>query len=171
MEIEKVTSSLNNKFSPKEMRELQKETGNFNLSVNKSREVKTKLGKDDFLKLLVVQMKHQDPLQPMKNTEAIAQMAQFSALEQMVKVGDSMALMAKGNERIEAQNLLGKNVHYYSADKENFATGLVNAIHYEEDGEARITVGDEKIMLKDISGIYSHQVDKVTAETAYGRHQ
>ena len=166
MEIDKISSLLNNKFSPKEMRELQKETGDFNLKINNRREVKTRMDKDDFLKLLVVQMKHQDPLEPMKNTEAIAQMAQFSALEQMVKVGESMTLMAKGNERMETQNLLGKKVSYYSLNKENFATGVVSAIHYEKDGEARITVDDEKIRLKDIASVYQ-QIDKITFEKAY----
>jgi flagellar basal-body rod modification protein FlgD len=52
-----------------------------------ARQQKTELGKDEFLQLLVAQMRYQDPLKPMEDKEFIAQLAQFSALEQMMNVG------------------------------------------------------------------------------------
>ena len=52
-------------------------------STTSTKEKSSTLGKDDFLQLLVAQMKFQDPLEPTSNTEYIAQYAQFSQVEQM----------------------------------------------------------------------------------------
>lgn len=50
------------------------------------------LGKDAFLKLMITQLRYQDPLEPMDNQESIAQMAQFSALEQMQNLNANMQI-------------------------------------------------------------------------------
>lgn len=62
--------------------------------------VKKILGKDDFLKLLITQLKYQDPMEPTDNKEFIAQMAQFSSLEQMSN-------MSTGFEKMAAMQELG----------------------------------------------------------------
>ncbi|SHE94815.1 flagellar basal-body rod modification protein FlgD [Caldanaerobius fijiensis DSM 17918] len=61
------------------------------------------LGKDDFLKLLITQLSNQDPLQPVDDREFIAQMAQFSALEQIQNINVNMDMM-------RATALIGKTV-------------------------------------------------------------
>lgn len=71
------------------------------------------MGKDDFLKLLVTQLQNQDPLNPSDPTEFTAQLAQFSSLEQLFAVNDSLTQMAssKGDmERLSALSLLGREV-------------------------------------------------------------
>lgn len=67
------------------------------------------LGKDDFLKLLVGQLQHQNPLDPMKDQDFMGQMAQFSLLEQVTNLNAS-------SERTSAVGLIGKNVTYSTPD-------------------------------------------------------
>lgn len=76
-------------------------------------EVKKIMGKDDFLKLLVTQLKYQDPTDPLRNQEFVTQTAQFSSLEQMQAVNESMKSLLelqKSSNRASALSLMGKQV-------------------------------------------------------------
>ena len=66
------------------------------------------LGKDAFLQLLVTQMKYQDPLDPQHNCEYLAQLAQFSALEQMTNVADGLGDVSKLVSNIDTSVLVGQ---------------------------------------------------------------
>ena len=71
------------------------------------------LSKDDFLQLLVVQLTHQDPLNPLDQNQFLAQTAQFSQLEQLVNINESLsALVGKSgsSDVAGAAALLGKTV-------------------------------------------------------------
>lgn len=91
------------------MTQLQVDTLNKTLAVN-GRTPKTELGKDDFLQLLITQLSHQDPTAPMEDTQFIAQMAQFSSLEQMTNMSSSFTKLNSLFTGSEASNAVGKNV-------------------------------------------------------------
>ncbi len=66
------------------------------------------LGKDAFLQLLVTQMQYQDPLDPQDNSEYLAQLAQFSALEQMTNVAEGLTNLSKVVSNIDSSVLIGQ---------------------------------------------------------------
>jgi flagellar basal-body rod modification protein FlgD len=71
------------------------------------------MGKDAFMKLLVAQISHQNPLKPMDDTAFVAQLAQFSALEQTMGINkrlDDLATRAQGQANTALGALVGKNV-------------------------------------------------------------
>ncbi|HEY5956139.1 MAG TPA: flagellar hook capping FlgD N-terminal domain-containing protein [Polyangiaceae bacterium] len=69
------------------------------------------LNRDDFLKLLVAQMKNQDPLKPQDNTQFVAELAQFSNLEQSMGMNDrldTLALQSRGQSNAQVLSLVGQ---------------------------------------------------------------
>ena len=111
------------------------DTFNKTLAVN-GRTASQELGKDDFLKLLLTQLSNQDPTSPMENTEFIAQMAQFSSLEQMTNMSNEFAKLANMLNSNEAVSLLGKNVQITSGD--TAVTGIVEAVTRGSDPQVQI---------------------------------
>ena len=83
------------------------------------------LGKDDFLKLLMAQLSNQDPTNPMENTEFIAQMAQFSSLEQMTNMSSEFTKLAGMLNSSEAVSTIGKTVDVEVG--EDVISGVVEA--------------------------------------------
>lgn len=95
------------------------------------------MGKEDFLTLLVAQLKNQDPMNPDEPTEFTAQLAQFSSLEQLFNLNDSMAGVAQAvsnSQKLSALGLIGKEVAYFDG---TFAyTGGPMQLGYSLDGNA-----------------------------------
>ena len=78
--------------------------------VVEGRKTQQSLGKDDFLKLLIAQLSNQDPTSPMENTQFIAQMAQFSSLEQMTNMNAEFSKLNTTLTSNSAMGTLGKTV-------------------------------------------------------------
>ena len=102
------------------------------------------LGQNDFLRLLATQFQVQDPLKPMEDTAFIAQMAQFSALEQSSALAKDMNLLRADQLRVTANSYLGHRVTVESAD--GTTTGDVGAVDMSG-AEPQIVVGDKSFPL------------------------
>lgn len=104
------------------------------------------LGQQDFLKLLVTQMSQQDPMNPQKDTEFIAQMAQFSSLEQSKTMMQDMA-------SLRASALLGTTVTVSdSLAATGQTTGVVNSVIMDS-GTAKLMIDGALYGLSDVLAI------------------
>ncbi|MGB3412746.1 MAG: flagellar hook capping FlgD N-terminal domain-containing protein [Microthrixaceae bacterium] len=109
------------------------------------------LDKDAFLKLLVAQLKYQDPLSPADPAEFMAQTAQFTTVEKL----DLLTQQGESTNRAlglsAASGLLGHTVTWFAADG-SVASGKVTAAVSSIDG-VNVTVGDNQVSLDAITGI------------------
>src|SRR4029078_1754135 len=87
------------------------------------------LGKDDFLKLMVAQMKNQDPMNPADDKDNIAQMAQFSSLEQITNLASATQQLATRMTLTQNVGLLGHNLTY-TKDDGTAGTGKVDGLEH-----------------------------------------
>jgi flagellar basal-body rod modification protein FlgD len=113
-----------------------------------SRLVPRTLGQDDFLKLLITQLTNQDPLSPQKDTEFIAQMAQFSSLEQSKTMQLNMA-------QLQATTMLGTRVELEQQTENgdsNLIRGVVSAVQVEA-GKPKLVVDGKSYDLSQITTI------------------
>ena len=102
---------LNLKQDLVEQFKIKTEIDTLNKSLKKDgKEIVKNLGKDEFLKLLITELQNQDPTNPMQDREFIAQMAQFSSLEQMLNMNKNMENFLSNLLFSSSFDMLGKNV-------------------------------------------------------------
>jgi flagellar basal-body rod modification protein FlgD len=119
------------------------------------------MDKDAFLQLLVAQMKYQDPLEPTSNTEYISQYAQFSQVEQMQNMAQSMDLQ-------RASSLVGQEVYIKTTDSTgntNYVQGKVDYVVYEN-SKAYLAINESLYSIDDLDTVvdseYLSAYDKAT---------
>lgn len=119
------------------------------------------LGKDDFMKLLITQLQNQDPTNPMKDNEFIAQMAQFSSLEQTMNLAKSFEKFAEAQNQsqlIQYNSFVGKEIKWHQIQENDNGKpvegedgkpvisegiGVINSIKFVN-GSAVFTLADGK---------------------------
>jgi flagellar basal-body rod modification protein FlgD len=109
------------------------------------------LSQDDFLKLLVVQMKAQDPLNPKTDTEFISQMTQFSTLEQSKSMQQDIAGLRGDQELLQADAMIGRYVALHDGNV-LIKPGMVSAVDVVE-GIPKIVVNGNQYSMSQVLSI------------------
>ncbi len=110
------------------------------------------LGQQAFMQLLIQQLKFQDPLQPMEDKEFIAQLAQFSALDQTTQLNQQFSSMAQLFATTQALSLVGRNVDYLD-ENGTTVSGQVSAVSFSN-GAAWLTVNDQEVSPANVSRVW-----------------
>ena len=117
------------------------------------------LDKDAFMQLLVAQLKNQNPLDPTSNDEFIAQLAQFSSLEQMQVVNENLvglAVLQQSNalmsQLTDSSALIGKTVRFDDPLTGESTVGSVSSVKLEE-GIAILRIGGQDIPLANVTEV------------------
>lgn len=138
----------------------------------KEKQAGGELGKEAFLQLLVTQMQYQDPLDPQDNAEYIAQLAQFSALEQMTNLNEVMSNVGNIVANMDTSLLVGqlsgfidKDIRWTTTDTDGnkkIHTGKVTAVKVV-DGQPSVIAKE-----KNADGTYSDKVTTVNISDLNG---
>lgn len=111
------------------------------------------LGKDQFLQILVTQLRNQDPMQPLEDKEFIAQMAQFSSLEQMMNVSKEMTALRQSAGMVAG--LIGKQISWIETTEDGLTSsknGVVDSIVWRA-GVQYAKVQNSEVKIDEITSI------------------
>jgi flagellar basal-body rod modification protein FlgD len=121
-----VDLNINTAMSGADLAKTRQTVESFNKTLAKGVSGSASMGKDDFLKILITQLQHQDPTQPLEDKEFISQMAQFSSLEQMTNMNQSFQQLSGVLASSQASQVLGRTVQLHDGD--NLVSGVVSEI-------------------------------------------
>lgn len=116
------------------------------------------LGKDEFLKILIAQIKNQDPMKPLEDKEFIAQMAQFTSVEQLMNMATELKELK--NSLGFTATLIGKSIEWETASVDGSAAiikhGVVDSISMKS-GQSFVVVNGEEISMGRILTVKNEQ--------------
>ena len=120
------------------------------------------LGSDAFLKLLVAQLKYQDPLNPADGAEFLAQTAQFTMVEKLTTMVTQGEETARSQQETQAAQLVGKQVTYVSTSGEKIE-GTVESTSFTDDGQTLVIDG-KSVELDAVTGVIGGPNDSQVAQ-------
>jgi flagellar basal-body rod modification protein FlgD len=121
------------------------------------------VNQSDFIQLFLAQLQFQDPLQPVDNQEFLAQLAQFSNLQEAQETSDNTNGLLVMNSSIQALSLLNKTVSVESVDGTSSSNGTVTGVSFDSNGPL-LTVSTG-IGSQTLTGIALSQISLVTTVT------
>ena len=98
--------------------------------------------RDQFMQLLVTQLRYQDPLEPVKQENFLQQLAQFATLEGIEKLNANFEDMLRLEELTQGAALIGKSVVFQPEENSAEAVGSVDSIRVEDD--RLVVIGDQQ---------------------------
>lgn len=110
---------------------------------------------NEFMKLLMIQLRNQDPLDPINDKEFLAQLAQFSSLGELTKLNTSFTQALLIQQLNEARGLIGQNITFKDTDSGDSLSGLVDGVKIGKDGLIMLLVNGREVPLSNLEGISS----------------
>jgi flagellar basal-body rod modification protein FlgD len=127
-------------------------------------------GKDTFLKLLIAQLKYQDPTNPADSTTFLAQTAQFTTVEKLSDLATAQQDLLKSQQQLGASNLIGRTISYQLADKEHLdkdgnptmvsKTGVVGSVSFIGSTPTLAVGTDRDVALSSVTEVTDTPTDK-----------
>ncbi len=144
---------INTQMSPQDLNVLNYRVDQFNSGLKENQKVVSKntLDQADFMKLLITQLKSQDPTKPLDDKEFIGQMAQFTSLKQMNDLSESFKTMNREFTFTKAVSLVGKTISWVD-DAGKYNTGPVDSIKVKN-GDTFLNINGMEVPLNQISEV------------------
>jgi flagellar basal-body rod modification protein FlgD len=120
-------------------------------------------GKDTFLKLLVAQMRYQNPMSPMDGNEFLAQTAQFTSVEKLGEVATLTKDIATSQGVLQAAALIGRSVSYADITGET-RSGVVSTVNFTDIGPL-LRVGGDDVPLSQLRSVAASAPAPATSST------
>lgn len=113
-------------------------------------------GTDTFLKLLVAQLRNQDPTSPMDNQAFVTELAQFNTVEQMINLKDQITTQVRAQQATEGVALLNKTVTYtvrgVTGKSQGTQQGQVQGVSLAG-GNIELRIGMQQVALSDVTEV------------------
>ena len=110
----------------------------------------------DYMKLLITQLRNQNPLEPMNNDQMASQLAQFSQLQQLESMNSSFANVLSATERNYANSLIGKEISFAPENETGapeITSGIVEEVINNVEGEIILVTANHSVPLEGIISV------------------